>query len=112
MGSAAPTWELQAPGALSFAELRERCDGMSPSVLNQRLTELREADVVTLRDQGGYVVTADGRSLCATLASLQHWAERWAQRGRAAARPARALRPPPLSFGVREQSRLGGGTLV
>ena len=89
MGSAAPTWELQAHVALSFAELR---DGMSPSVLNQRLTELREADVVTLRDQGGYVVTADGRSLCATLASLQHWAERWAQRGRAAARPVRARR--------------------
>ncbi|HUI28167.1 MAG TPA: helix-turn-helix domain-containing protein [Candidatus Kryptonia bacterium] len=84
-------WELQH-GALSFADLRDRCDAMSPSVLNQRLAELREAGVIGLRDEGGYVVTADGRGLCASLAPLQHWAERWAQRGRPAARPAKARR--------------------
>jgi len=38
-------WELRS-GPLTFRELRERCDGMSPSVLNDRLLELREADIV------------------------------------------------------------------
>jgi DNA-binding HxlR family transcriptional regulator len=82
-------WELKQ-GALSFAGLRDRCDEMSPSVLNQRLGELREAGVVTLRDEGGYILTADGRRLYASLAPLQAWADRWARRGRAAAKPARA----------------------
>ena len=42
-------WELRDGSAASFRELRERCDTMSTSVLNQRLTELREAGLVEHR---------------------------------------------------------------
>ena len=72
-------WEIQHD-AHTFAGLRERCGQMSPSVLNQRLAELREARIVTLRDEGGFVLTSEGRSLLATLAPLNDWASRWARR--------------------------------
>jgi len=74
-------WELRH-GARSFAELRADCDAMSPSVLNQRLAELRDTGIVELRREGGYVMTAEGRRLFACLEPLQRWAERWARRGR------------------------------
>src|SRR3954447_26692687 len=48
-------WELRE-GPLQFRTLQERCAGMSSSVLNQRLHELRTAEVVELAD-GGYQLT-------------------------------------------------------
>ena len=39
---------------------------MSSSVLNQRLSELREAEVIE-RDDDGYRLTAEGRRLVAPL---------------------------------------------
>jgi DNA-binding HxlR family transcriptional regulator len=69
-------WELRH-GPLNFRELRAACSGMSPSVLNLRLHELRNADVVVLQDGGGYALTEAGRQLLAALAPLQAWAERW-----------------------------------
>ena len=68
-------WELRR-GTASFRALQARCDGMSPSVLNQRLTELRTAGIVARED--GYCLTADGRKLLAALAPLDAWARRWA----------------------------------
>jgi len=53
---------------------------MSPSVLNDRLTELREAGVVEHASGGGYRLTVHGRELMTTLAPLNHWAKRWARR--------------------------------
>src|SRR5437773_3070549 len=44
-------WELQVE-TLSFRELRSRCDSMSPSVLNERLGEMRDSGVVELVDEG------------------------------------------------------------
>lgn len=69
-------WELRH-GALNFRELQRACDGMSPSVLNQRLQELREAGVIDLQASGGYGLTEAGRALLAALAPLQHWADQW-----------------------------------
>ncbi|MDQ3030888.1 MAG: helix-turn-helix transcriptional regulator [Myxococcota bacterium] len=75
-------WELRE-GALSFRALRERCDDVSPSVLNARLAELREHALIDATDQG-YVLTAHGRSLGELLVPLDVWARRWgAQRARA-----------------------------
>lgn len=71
-------WELRST-SLTFRELRERCDGMSPSVLNQRLRELREAGVVQL-GAAGYGLTREGTSLIAALAPIDDWAKRWARR--------------------------------
>ena len=38
-------WELRDE-PLRFRELQQACDGLSPSVLNTRLGELREAGIV------------------------------------------------------------------
>ena len=70
-------WELRdAP--LSFRGLRERCDEVSPSVLNERLAELRELGLVDSQEDG-YALTAQGRSLGELLVPLDAWARRWAQ---------------------------------
>lgn len=71
-------WELRA-GTLTFRELQTRCDSMSPSVLNQRLAELRETGIVELVD-GGYRLTTHGRELLLALAPISEWAKRWAKR--------------------------------
>jgi DNA-binding HxlR family transcriptional regulator len=72
-------WELR-DDALPFRALQERCDAVSPTVLNERLRELRDAGVVALQDGGGYVLTAEGRALGALLMPLHRWAERWGGR--------------------------------
>jgi DNA-binding HxlR family transcriptional regulator len=69
-------WELRQD-ALSFRALQASCDGMSPSVLNQRLAEARESGLVEL-EPGGYRLTPSGRSLLDALAPLTAWAKRWA----------------------------------
>lgn len=74
-------WELREDG-LTFRELQARCEGMSSSVLNQRLHELRSADVVTLQDGGGYRLTDEGRELLLALSPLHDWADRWSARVR------------------------------
>lgn len=69
-------WELRE-GGLSFRELQARCEGMSSSVLNQRLRELREAGIVTAEGGEGYELSDDGLALLDALAPLYGWAERW-----------------------------------
>jgi DNA-binding HxlR family transcriptional regulator len=71
-------WELRA-GSLNFRDLQERCGGVSSSVLNGRLAELRAADVVTPTDEG-YRLTEEGTRLLELYPSLQAWADRWAER--------------------------------
>jgi DNA-binding HxlR family transcriptional regulator len=72
-------WELRA-GGLSFRALRDACDAVSPTVLNTRLAELRDAGIVDATP-AGYALTPLGRDLCAALAPLQQWSQRWARRG-------------------------------
>lgn len=72
-------WELREV-PLTFRELRERCDDMSPTVLNQRLRELRDAEIVLLEDPHGYALTRSGRQLLESLMPLQRWAEQWQKR--------------------------------
>lgn len=67
-------WELQA-GPTKFRALRKACDGVSPSVLNKRITELRDLDFVKKSD-GGYMLTSDGASLAEQLRKLDRWAHR------------------------------------
>ncbi|MFH8682887.1 winged helix-turn-helix transcriptional regulator [Streptomyces lydicus] len=70
-------WELR-DGTLGFRPLQQRCDGMSSSVLHQRLTELRESRLVR-RDAGdGYRLTPLGEGACEELRGLHRWAEDWA----------------------------------
>jgi DNA-binding HxlR family transcriptional regulator len=69
-------WELRDQPLL-FRSLQQRCDGMSSSVLNQRLQELRAAGIVELVD-GGYGLTREGQRLLEAYPPIKAWADRWA----------------------------------
>lgn len=73
-------WELRG-GALTFRALQERCSGVSPSVLNTRLAELREAALLDA-GPGGYALSAIGGDLGRALSPLSKWAEAWAEGNR------------------------------
>ena len=73
-------WELQ-DGPRKFRALRKACDGVSPSVLNTRLSELRELGFVKKTDDG-YRLTGDGESRADRLRKLDRWAVRWEKRRR------------------------------
>lgn len=89
-------WQLR-DGPLTFRALREQCDALSPSVLNTRLAELRDAGLVEARADG-YALTAEGTRLLDVLAPLNAWAARWAaHEGRVAAVSSRAAAPGAAS---------------
>lgn len=73
-------WELRN-GSARALELRDRCDGMSSSVLYQRLRELREAGLVDQDADGRFDLTALGADLRAALEPLAAWSRRWADAG-------------------------------
>ena len=71
-------WELRDGSGLNFRQLQERCDGISPTVQNDRLAELREAGILEHLPDEGYKLTADGAGLMRSLGPLYAWAEAWA----------------------------------
>ncbi|MDH4559802.1 helix-turn-helix domain-containing protein [Pseudomonas sp. BN411] len=71
-------WELHQ-GPATFRDLQARCEGLSPSVLNTRLGELRQALLVE-NGEAGYELTADGKELALHCLPLAEWAEHWASR--------------------------------
>ena len=70
-------WELREE-RLTFRALQSAAE-TNPSVLNARLAELREADLVEHAD-GGYALTPLGADLLETFLPLHAWAEAWAKR--------------------------------
>ena len=68
-------WELRGE-PLVFRELQARC-GISPSVLNTRLAELREALIVEA-GEGGYQLSVRGRELLELFGPVSKWAAEWA----------------------------------
>src|SRR6516165_4140504 len=99
-------WELREDAA-SFRDLQSRCDSMSPSVLNERLSELREARIVERVSGGGYRLTDEGHELGRSLLHMNDWAKRWAHRGAARKRPG-AARTTRRRAGQRSPARLAG----
>jgi DNA-binding HxlR family transcriptional regulator len=85
-------WELRDGSALTFRALQERCDGVSSSVLNDRLRELREAGAI--EPEGGYRLTTEGQALLRALEPLDAWAKRWARRVSRTPGPARSRSRP------------------
>lgn len=69
-------WELRAE-ALTFRALQQRCGAISPTVLNTRLAEMKEAGLLESGDVG-YRLTPRGQDLIEALTPLTRWAERWA----------------------------------
>lgn len=75
------TWSLGIIWNLSqkthtFRELQALCDGISPTLLNTRIKELREALVVD-KTGHGYALTALGRDLLALISPMGDWALKW-----------------------------------
>ena len=71
-------WELRE-ARLTFRALQDACGGVSPTVLNQRLKELRESHLVDLVESDGYGLTAFGHQLRQALQPLVEWSKRWAR---------------------------------
>jgi len=69
-------WELRHQ-TLSSRALRAACDEASPTVLQARLNDLRQGDLVELIPGEGYRLTSVGRELLETFLPLHHFAERW-----------------------------------
>jgi DNA-binding HxlR family transcriptional regulator len=72
-------WELRGEPLTSRA-LRAACDEASPTVLQARLSELREAGLVERVPATGYGLTPMGRELHETFLPLHRFAERWSGR--------------------------------
>lgn len=69
-------WELRnAP--LTSRELRAACDDASPTILQTRLTELREAGLVELATGQGYRLSKLGQEFTETFGPLNRFADRW-----------------------------------
>jgi len=69
-------WELRDE-PLGFRALQERCDGMSSSVLSQRLGEMEGAAIVTADSHKRWTLTPEGRRLMKALAPLNDFSKRW-----------------------------------
>jgi DNA-binding HxlR family transcriptional regulator len=74
-------WELRERSMTSRA-LRAACDEASPTVLNERLKELRDAGFIELVAASGYGLTDLGHELLGTLLPLHRFAERWGKERR------------------------------
>jgi DNA-binding HxlR family transcriptional regulator len=72
-------WELREQPLTSRA-LRTACDDASPTVLQARLTDLREAGLLELVPESGYRLTVLGRELFDQFMPLNRFAERWSKR--------------------------------
>jgi DNA-binding HxlR family transcriptional regulator len=71
-------WELREHSLTSRA-LRTACDEASPTVLQARLMDLRQAGLVELVPASGYQLTATGRELNETFLPLHRFAVRWSK---------------------------------
>ncbi len=71
-------WELNG-GPLGARALLARCEGLSSSVLYERLRELETAALVLQDDSGAYALTDLGLALGAALQPLDSWSRRWSR---------------------------------
>lgn len=69
-------WELRDEPVGTFRELQARCGGVSSSVLNERLTDLRAAGIVE-KTGAGYELSPSGRDLLAAVQVMDRWAAGW-----------------------------------
>lgn len=69
-------WELRA-SHVGFRALQVRCEGISSSVLRDRLAELVGAGLLETDDAGRYGLTRHGDALLRALKPLARWADEW-----------------------------------
>ncbi len=70
-------WELREEPR-RFRELQELI-GASPTIVNARLRDLREAKLVELDPASGYRLTVLGQELLRLFLPLHVWSEKWAK---------------------------------
>lgn len=70
-------WELR-DGPRSSRGLRD-ATGISPTVLQARVNDLRDAGMINLKAGSGYEMTELGRELSASFAPLYAFATRWSE---------------------------------
>lgn len=73
-------WELRDEPR-RFRELQD-ATGASPTIVNARLADLREARLVELDPESGYRLTALGGELLRLVLPLHVWSEKWAKMAR------------------------------
>lgn len=69
-------WNLEVPH--TFREIQEICGGVSPSILNTRLRDLRAAQLVD-RTLEGYRLTPRGQTLRSIVLPLEPWSSEWSR---------------------------------
>ena len=69
-------WELR-DDTYTFRKLQEACGNISPSVLNQRLSDLRQHEIVVHESSVGYGLSEQGKSLLTCFTPLNQWAKEW-----------------------------------
>jgi len=70
-------WELRDEPR-RFRDLQDSI-GASPTIINTRLAELREARLVELDEAAGYRLTTLGHELLRLFLPLHHWSDKWAK---------------------------------
>ncbi len=70
-------WNLDR-GPATFRALQKSCETISPSILNSRLKELREAKIID-RSLDGYLLTPMGKELLILLKPFGSWSINWAK---------------------------------
>jgi len=71
-------WTICEGGPAKFCVLQERCETISPAVLNQRLKELQVAQFVE-KSEHGYAATPLGKQVYTDLSPLGETAKLWAR---------------------------------
>lgn len=69
-------WELRGE-PMTFRRLQSACGDLSPTVLNNRLKLLSNAQLVQQHKDGGYTLTNIGCELLELYKPLKQWALEW-----------------------------------
>ena len=70
-------WHLHT-GPATFRELQQRCEKISPTLLNTRLKELKTLQLIESQ-ASGYQLSHQGVDLFAIISPLGSWSLQWAQ---------------------------------
>ncbi len=70
-------WNLQQ-GPATFRELQQRCEQISPTLLNNRLKELKALQLINTQSCG-YQLTQQGLELITIILPLGDWSKDWAK---------------------------------
>ncbi|MBN2436556.1 MAG: helix-turn-helix transcriptional regulator [Spirochaetes bacterium] len=68
-------WQL-SDGPLTFGQLQDRCDSISPTILSTRIKDLLEAKIVE-RTLEGYILSNIGQQLFQILEPFKEWSKLW-----------------------------------